>query len=213
MVQREPEPKTRSSKQKEQSDDIDISLRSDDVQDYLHGDMSLLRAPSTVDFEQLPKLLIENETVPYDSENESYSEGYDTAVSEQAETTPTATPLAVGKPTRSPQQRRVQQPPPPIGAVELKPYRHQVGGHTTVYRFSRRAVCKQLNSKENMFYETIEKQHPELLGFMPKYIGVLNVTYRKEQKKRKPTISEGQSAADNGEKGPVDRKGRRCQFS
>jgi len=51
-------------------------------------------------------------------------------------------------------------------------------------------VCKQLNSKENMFYETIEKKHPELLGFMPKYIGVLNVTYRKEQKKRRSTVIE-----------------------
>ena len=201
MVQRKPEGKTQTAKQKDQSDDIDISLRSDDVQDYLHGDMSFSRAPSTADFEQLPGPLIQNETIPSDSENESFSEGYDTAVSEQEGTTPTATPLAVGKPKRSPEQRRVQQPPPPIGAVELKPYRHQVGGHTTVYRFSRRAVCKQLNSKENMFYETIEKQHPELLGFMPKYIGVLNVTYRKEPKKRKLTMSEGQPAAGNGEYG------------
>jgi inositol-hexakisphosphate kinase len=55
-----------------------------------------------------------------------------------------------------------------MDAVELKPFSHQVGGHTTMYRFSRRAVCKQLNSKENMFYETIEKCHPELLGFMPR---------------------------------------------
>ena len=208
MVQHEPEPKTQTSKQKERSDDVDISLRSDDVQDYLHGDMSLSRDPSTANFEQLPKPLIENEPTPSDSENESYSEGYDTAVSEQEETTPTATPLAVGRPKFSPEQRRMQQPPPPIGAVELKPYRHQVGGHTTVYRFSRRAVCKQLNSKENMFYETIEKQHPELLGFMPKYIGVLNVTYRKEQKKRKATISEGESAAANGGNGYSSRKER-----
>ena len=199
MVQHEAQDQTRISKQKKQSDDIDISLRSDDVQDYLHGDMSLSRT-STAHFEKLPKPLIENEAFLSDSENESYSEGYDTAVSEQEET-PTATPVASGKPKRSPERHRVQQPPPPIGAVELKPYRHQVGGHTTVYRFSRRAVCKQLNSKENMFYETVEKQHPELLGFMPKYIGVLNVTYRKEQKKRKPTVSEGPPMGQNGEHG------------
>ena len=190
------------------SDDVDISLRSGSTQDYLHGDISLSRAPSTSDFELLPKPLIPNEaSIPSDSEYESLSEGYETAQSERSETTPTATPLIAGQvKSRSPERKR-SQPPLPIGAVELKPYRHQVGGHSTVYRFSRRAVCKQLNSKENIFYETIEKHHPELLGFMPKYIGVLNVTYRKEQKKRKPTIStdeaNGVSQANvqgNGEK-------------
>ena len=199
MVQHEVEAEKQIGKEKKSSDDIDISLRSDDVQDYLHGDISLSLAQSSAQFEQLPKAAFDSDSHPSDSENESHSEGYDTAVSEQEESTPTATPLAAGKPTRSPQTRRSEQPPPPIGAVELKPYRHQVGGHTTVYRFSRRAVCKQLNSKENMFYETVEKQHPELLGFMPKYIGVLNVTYRKEQKKRKPTTSDGQSTDRMGE--------------
>ncbi|KAF2093064.1 SAICAR synthase-like protein, partial [Rhizodiscina lignyota] len=53
--------------------------------------------------------------------------------------------------------------------VELKPYDHQVGGHSTVYRFSRRAVCKQLNNRENVFYETVERSHPELLDFLPRY--------------------------------------------
>jgi hypothetical protein len=38
-----------------------------------------------------------------------------------------------------------------------------------VYRFSRRAVCKQLNNRENVFYETVERYHPELLDFMPRY--------------------------------------------
>ena len=180
------------TKTKRPSDDVDIALRSDVKREYLHGDMSLSRAPSTTDFEKLPKPLIDNERLPSDSEYESYSEGYDTALSEKEETTPTATPQVQGetKPESS-RRRRSHHAPPPIGAVELKPYKHQVGGHTTVYRFSRRAVCKQLNSKENMFYETIEKRHPELLGFMPKYIGVLNVTYRKEQKKRKQTVSDG----------------------
>ena len=57
---------------------------------------------------------------------------------------------------------------PPLEAVELKPYDHQVGGHSTVYRFSRRAVCKQLNNRENEFYETIERNHVELLRFLPR---------------------------------------------
>lgn len=56
----------------------------------------------------------------------------------------------------------------PVGAVELKPYNHQVGGHNALFRFSRRAVCKSLSNRENEFYETIEKWHPDLLQFLPK---------------------------------------------
>ncbi|ORY85763.1 hypothetical protein BCR37DRAFT_377483 [Protomyces lactucae-debilis] len=64
------------------------------------------------------------------------------------------------------------------GVVSLKPFKHQVGGHNPIFRFSERAVCKPLANNENEFYETIEEKHPELLPFMPKYIGVLNVTHR-----------------------------------
>lgn len=64
------------------------------------------------------------------------------------------------------------------GVVSLKPFKHQVGGHNPIFRFSERAVCKPLANHENEFYETIELRHPELLPFMPKYIGVLNVTHR-----------------------------------
>lgn len=56
----------------------------------------------------------------------------------------------------------------PVKAIELIPYRHQVGGHTTMWRFSRRAVCKQLNNRENEFYEKIERYHPQLLKFLPR---------------------------------------------
>jgi hypothetical protein len=58
----------------------------------------------------------------------------------------------------------------PLEAIELIPYRHQVGGHTTMWRFSKRAVCKKLNNRENEFYETVEKYHPKLLKFMPRYV-------------------------------------------
>lgn len=57
----------------------------------------------------------------------------------------------------------------PLQAVELKPYKHQVGGHTNVYSFSKQAICKQLNNRENEFYEVIERRHPELLKFLPRY--------------------------------------------
>ena len=50
----------------------------------------------------------------------------------------------------------------------LKPFDHQVGGHTALYRFSRRAICKKLNNKENKFYETVERFDPDLLQFLPR---------------------------------------------
>jgi hypothetical protein len=59
-------------------------------------------------------------------------------------------------------------PKQPLDAIELIPYKHQVGGHTTLWRFSRRAVCKQLNNRENEFYEKIEKHHRDLLPFLPR---------------------------------------------
>ena len=64
-------------------------------------------------------------------------------------------------------QHHVRQP---LEAIELIPYKHQVGGHTTLWRFSRRAVCKQLNNRENEFYETIERYHRDLLSFLPRYV-------------------------------------------
>ncbi|KAK6459039.1 uncharacterized protein RJT20DRAFT_4624 [Scheffersomyces xylosifermentans] len=62
-------------------------------------------------------------------------------------------------------------------AVELRPFKNKVGGHTAIFSFSKRAVCKALMNRENLFYETVELRHPELLNFMPRYIGVLNVRY------------------------------------
>ncbi|GAB1734243.1 hypothetical protein NU195Hw_g3474t1 [Hortaea werneckii] len=194
-------------KKQERLDHVEVSLRSSDggTSDQLQGEIPATRIPSAPQFENLPApAMPADKQLPSDSENESdaYVSGYETVASDE-ETTPTATPhgslqishIASTSPSKL---KRHRKPPAPIGAVELKPYKHQVGGHTTVYRFSRRAVCKQLNSKENRFYETVEKYHPELLGFMPRYIGVLNVTYRKDAKKRKPTISESEALSPKG---------------
>lgn len=60
-------------------------------------------------------------------------------------------------------------------AVELKPFTNKVGGHTAIFRFSKRAVCKALVRRENKWYETMELTNNKLLKFMPRYIGVLNV--------------------------------------
>ncbi|KAK4451808.1 inositol hexakisphosphate kinase 1 [Podospora aff. communis PSN243] len=84
-------------------------------------------------------------------------------------------------------------PKQPLEAIELIPYKHQVGGHTTLWRFSRRAVCKQLNNRENEFYEKIEKYHRDLLAFLPRYIGVLNVTFQKKPR-RKSTLKRDEAA-------------------
>ncbi|KAK9355828.1 hypothetical protein V1505DRAFT_312188 [Lipomyces doorenjongii] len=65
---------------------------------------------------------------------------------------------------------------PPI-AIELLPYNHQVGGHHALFRFSHKAVCKALAKRENLWYEAVEQNHSDLLKFMPKYIGVLNVRH------------------------------------
>ncbi|EFQ97037.1 inositol hexakisphosphate kinase 1 [Nannizzia gypsea CBS 118893] len=102
---------------------------------------------------------------------------------EAAGTTPRGTPRPSRPQIKNPVSQHIRSPTAPLGAVELKPYRHQVGGHTTVFRFSRRAVCKQLNNRENQFYERIEKRHPEMLVFLARYIGVLNVTFSKGSKK------------------------------
>ncbi|KAL1840299.1 hypothetical protein VTJ49DRAFT_588 [Mycothermus thermophilus] len=85
-------------------------------------------------------------------------------------------------------------PEQPLEAIELIPYKHQVGGHTTLWRFSRRAVCKQLNNRENEFYEKVERYHRDLLQFLPRYIGVLNVTFQK-QPRRKSTLKRDDAAS------------------
>ncbi|KAI0203032.1 hypothetical protein F4808DRAFT_50308 [Astrocystis sublimbata] len=88
------------------------------------------------------------------------------------------------------------EPKVPLEAIELIPYKHQVGGHTTIWRFSKRAVCKQLNNRENEFYERIERYHRDLLPFLPRYIGVLNVTYQKQPRRKSVTRKDDSSGAE-----------------
>jgi len=154
--------------------EVEISLQSQDTNQCLHGDISTA-TPVKKDKDQ-PLTSSAVDTLSAESEPESLAEstqsllGYESSATDDLGTTPTATkfkhePKAAPAPAPAPPP----QPPAPLGAVELKPYDHQVGGHSTVYRFSRRAVCKQLNNRENEFYETVERQHPELLDFLPRY--------------------------------------------
>ena len=91
------------------------------------------------------------------------------------ETTPKASP--VGHHTflgsRPRKGRRPQTVPVP--AIELKPFTHQVGGHTIFYKFHKKGVTKPLTNEENKFYELIELAHPELLEFLTGYVYLLVV--------------------------------------
>ncbi|KAF2739884.1 SAICAR synthase-like protein [Polyplosphaeria fusca] len=174
--------------------EVEISLESQDTNQRLHGDLP--PSVSVPEEEQDPLASPTGATTSAESDFESLAEsshslrGYESSATEDLGSTPTAAPRKKATKHQPP-----AQPPAPLGAVELKPYNHQVGGHTTVYRFSRRAVCKQLNNRENEFYETVERHHPDLLDFLPRYIGVLNVTYRKAPKRKKTTHG---ISTDNG---------------
>ncbi|KAJ8522968.1 hypothetical protein ONZ45_g532 [Pleurotus djamor] len=99
--------------------------------------------------------------------------------------------------------------------IPLRPFRNQVGGHSAIYKFTKRAVCKvsatnhipsscslipyhhpiffvsslqPLVSRENLFYESVEREAPPLLGFIPRYLGVMLVSYRRVPKGGKGTV-------------------------
>ncbi len=153
------------------SEDVDIALQSRHESRYLHGDLQKARMP----FEDRYVSTIESGTSSVsDSEYDSLDEtarsmnDEDSSATDDAETTPKATPKARSPFLRSRARRTHRVPAAPLGAVELKPFNHQVGGHTTVFRFSKRAVCKQLSNRENEFYEVVERRHPELLRFLPR---------------------------------------------
>lgn len=152
---------------------VEISLLSEDESQILHGEIPISRKSSDQKEDEIQVPPPSNADVYSDTEYASdvSSKSYESALTEdEDETTPTATPTAKStfKDPSSADQAVVESQPPPLGAVELKPYNHQVGGHSTIYSFSRQAVCKQLNSKENEFYEVVEQNHPALLDFMPR---------------------------------------------
>lgn len=150
-------------------EEVEISLQSQDDQSCWHGDLRK-DSSSTEEPEQYsstneaPATSSESD---YDSVEGSQSEyGYESSANEGLESTATSKQRRPSQAIRK--HRHEYDIQNPVGAVKLKPYNHQVGGHSTVYRFSRRAVCKQLNNRENEFYETVERFHPELLEFLPR---------------------------------------------
>lgn len=197
---------------------VDISLRSKNDSRILHGDLQdLQQAPLEEEINGNSLTTISERSHDYSTCESEIASGDESGLSTHEESSVTEDDAAADMtPTATPTQRsrylrhgRKHGKAAPVGAVELKPYRHQVGGHTTVFRFSRRAVCKQLNNRENEFYERIERRHPEMLMFLPRfvvffspvflclyafpvltisiyrYIGVLNVTFSKSSKRPK----------------------------
>jgi len=56
--------------------------------------------------------------------------------------------------------------------VQLEPFVHQVGGHSTVLRYSDSTVCKMLIPREHQFYKTMPLEMKE---FTPQYRGSMTV--------------------------------------
>ena len=161
------------SEEHDTNDHFDVSVSDIHQRQLWHGDYRRTRtsghpAIDTLSYPPGWEHALDTASSASESELESEpgEESKPAAGGDEGETTPTATP----KPNSHLQmsKRRASSFQIPIGAVVLEPYSHQVGGHSTVFRFSRRAVCKQLNNRENEFYERIELRHPDMLKFLPR---------------------------------------------
>ena len=149
-------------------EEIEIALQLEGDNQYLHGDLGASRIGSTDDFAAHVGSPQETGHLSAESDHESVNGDHSAALILSDDDAKTVTTTSkVSKLSRK--HQAPLHPQIPIRAVELKPFKHQVGGHSTVYRFSRRAVCKQLNNKENVFYETVERHNRDLLEFLPRY--------------------------------------------
>ena len=157
-------PSSPTTDENEDSEDVDIALESQKLNRYLHGAIPKKQAPC--DEATNDRAVDTGASSASESEYSSFTDG---------ERTPKATPSAAKSAFLHSKHRKGRRPrAAPLEAVELKPFKHQVGGHSTVFRFSKKAVCKQLSNKENEFYEIVEHSHPELLRFMPRYVKFCN---------------------------------------
>ena len=169
-----PEPALPPVEETEDTEDVDIALQIHNKNRYFHGDLSKAKQPSIEsDAKQATESSLSSASESeYESqdENRPFGSQEDSSLTDDAEATPRASPNSRKSYLASRSRKSRRGPVAPLVAVELKPYNHQVGGHTKVFRFSKRAVCKQLSNRENVFYEVVERLHPELLSFLPKYV-------------------------------------------
>lgn len=172
-------------------DHIDISVVSKHDKKIFHGEYQ--PSEEVVDDAQTPKLAPVEDTKAVSASESELDSGDEYSQHSQAEElarTPTQ--------PRSPPRKRADTVARPKNKVVLEPYNHQVGGHSTIFRFSKRAVCKQLNNRENEFYERLEQRHPDMLKFLPMYIGVLNVTFSKGPKQDQSLTPSGEEKPQSG---------------
>ena len=141
---------------------IDISVVSQHEKKVFHGNYRPLEEEAVEDLLPLsPFSEAPNTAIVTTSESELES-GDETGLPDDIATTPTQRSTLTRRPTESQASTKTK------AKVVLEPYKHQIGGHSTIFRFSRRAVCKQLNNRENEFYERIEQRHPDMLKFLPR---------------------------------------------
>jgi inositol-hexakisphosphate kinase len=150
---------------------IDIAVHSKHGKSIFHGDYypvdedeenrtSAKHIPSLKD--QLPSAALSAS----ESEPESADEAGYLSQTDDGQLTPTASRK---EPSHVPTKDK-QKLEGPKGAVVLQPYNHQVGGHSQIYALTKRAIMKQLNNRENEFYEIIEIHHPDMLKFLPRSV-------------------------------------------
>ena len=185
MATQLPEPALSPKEELERLEDVDIALQLHNKNRYLHGDLSKVQ-PSPVEYDKKAALdsgASSASESDYDSvdENERPPILEDAKTLDDGEATPRASPKTRKSYLASRSRKIHRGPAAPLGAVELKPFNHQVGGHTNLFRFSKRAVCKQLSNRENEFYEVVERLHPELLKFLPKYVLILITLWSSSQ--------------------------------
>ncbi|KLJ07695.1 hypothetical protein EMPG_16829 [Blastomyces silverae] len=133
----------------EPSKHVDISLRSDGDARLLHGDLPKTSEgrvsekndrPLTTISELGPESTSGSEFASADESGLSAREE-ESSLTDDAGAIPASAATHYSHHSAHSRRKHAHAPTAPLGAVELKPYRHQVGGHTTVFRFSRRAVC------------------------------------------------------------------------
>ena len=155
---------------------IDISVLDINEQPVFHGDYRPIEGIRH-DAPELERIGVKGDSISQagvSSSEPEISSGDDFSDISQAESESTPTFASA---SRAEKRARKAAAALPVGAVVLEPYSHQVGGHSTIFRFSTKAVCKKLNNRENEFYERIEQRHPDLLRFMPRSVHPSNIAF------------------------------------
>lgn len=65
-------------------------------------------------------------------------------------------------------------------SIELEPFIHQVGGRSAILALGE-CICKPINEREFLFYESLDRCAPLLKAFVPKYNGIIAVQFKENQ--------------------------------